>query len=112
MNDIVESKKNHVWRKTVWHTDPEQSPLGPHHSAEVYCSQEANGYAVWYVRKLGKEDGLGLPEVENGDYLLTFYSLHKRDEAIEFAVLIANSAARTDDVIQNLDLRCASAQKM
>lgn len=112
MNDIVEAKKNHVWRKTVWHTDPGQYPLGPHHSVEIYCSQEANGYAVWYVRKLGKEDTLGLPEVENGDYLLTFYSAQKRDAAIEHAVLIANSAETPGEAIKALDKLCAAAQKM
>ena len=32
MHNIAESKKNHLWRKVVWHTDPEEHPLGPYHS--------------------------------------------------------------------------------
>src|SRR5690606_13267842 len=73
MHSVPESKKSHLWRKIVWHTDPEVSPLGPYHSIEVYCCEEANGYAVWYVRKLGKDDGRGMSGMENGDYLLRYF---------------------------------------
>src|SRR4051812_24030276 len=99
METIPESKKNHLWRKIIWHTDPEQSPLGPHHSAEVYCSEESNGYAVWYVRKLPKDDPRGMPDLGNGDYLLCYFSRTRRDDAIEYAVLAANSAGEPEKLI-------------
>ena len=70
---IAESKKNHLWRKTVWHTDPDERPLMAAHSVEVYCCEEVNGYAVWYVRRLGKTGPGGMSGVENGDYLLRFF---------------------------------------
>jgi hypothetical protein len=111
MVEIAESKKNHLWRKIVWHTDTEQRPLGPHHYAEVYCCEEANGYAVWYVRRLGKEDGRGIEGTDNADYLLSYFSPNERDAAIERAVLIANSDASVDRVIESLDRLAASAQK-
>ena len=109
---IAESKKNHVWRKTVWHTDPDEHPLMAAHSAEVYCCEEANGYAVWYVRKLGKTGPGGIAGVDNGDYLLRFFSKTRRDEAIEWAVLISNSMADVGDVIKSLDQRIADGQKV
>ena len=113
MQDLIpEAKRNHVWRKTVWHTDPEDFPLGPHHSAEVYCSEEANGYAVWYVRKLGKDAAIGMAGTEDGDYLLCFYARSARDEAIEFAVLAANEGMSAPEVVQALDQRAASAQRI
>jgi hypothetical protein len=112
MHLVPESKKNHLWRKTVWHTDPEEHPLGPHHSIEVYCCEESNGYAVWYVRRLAKEDKRGRADVENADYLLAYFSKTKRDEAIEHAVLIANSHAEAIDVLKALDELAKSAQKV
>lgn len=112
MNDIPESKKNHLWRKTVWHTDPDEFPLGPHHSVEIYCCEESNGYAVWYARRLAKDDRRGVAGIENGDYLLGFFSRTNRDAAIERAVLIANSAASADKVIEALDALAATAQKV
>lgn len=111
MMDILESKKNHLWRKIVWHTDPEQHPLGPHHHAEVYCCEEANGYSVWYVRRLAKDDARGIKGTENGDYLLNYFSLRDRDAAIERAVLVANSSPSADSVIEELDRLAAAAQK-
>jgi hypothetical protein len=112
MNQIPESKKNHLWRKTVWHTDPEQAPLGPHHSVEVYCCEESNGYAVWYARRLSKEDVRNNSGTENGDYLLGFYGRNGRDEAIERAVLIANSDASVDKTVAALDALAKNAQKV
>ena len=112
MNVIPESKKNHLWRKTIWHTDAEERPLGPHHSVEVYCCEESNGYAVWYVRRLGKDDSRGLPGVENADYLLAYFAKSKRDEAIERAVLIANGDASVDKLIAVLDGLAGKAQKV
>jgi hypothetical protein len=112
MNLVPETKKNHVWRKIIWHTDPDDHPLGPHHAAEVYCCEETNGYAVWYVRRLAREDQQGNGDVENGDYLLSYFSKSRRDEAIEHAVLIANSHASADDVLIALDHRAKSAQKV
>lgn len=114
MESIPESKKNHLWRKIIWHTDPDEHPLGPYHSVEVYCCEEANGYAVWYVRRLAKDDhrdrnGQG---IENADYLLNYYSKNARDEAIERAVLIANSHPSADQVIEALDRLAAAAQKV
>lgn len=103
MITILESKKNHVWRKTIWQTDPEEFPLGPNHSVEIYCCEESNGYAIWYVRKLGKDDTRGMKGIENADYLLKFYPKTARDAAIEHAVLVANSDASTDKVIEKLD---------
>lgn len=112
MDHIPESKKNHLWRKTVWHTDAEEFPLGPHHSAEVYCCEESNGYAVWYARRLAKDDKRNGNGVENGDYLLAYMSKIQRDDAIERAVLIANSDANADNVIRALDALARSAQKV
>lgn len=112
MNQIPESKKNHVWRKTIWHTDPEEFPLGPHHSAEVYCCEESNGYAVWYARRLSKDDRRNNTGVENGDYLLHYVAKTKRDDAIEQAVLLANSDASVDKVIAALDASARTAQKI
>ena len=112
MHTIPESKKNHLWRKVVWFTDPEEAPLGPYHSVEVYCSEEANGYAVWYVRKLARDDQRGAPGVDNGDYLLNYFPKTARDDAIERAVLLAHSAPSADTVIVNLDKLAAAAQKV
>lgn len=112
MDTIAESKKSHLWRKVVWHTDPEEAPLGPHHSAEVYCCEEANGYSIWYVRKLEKDDKRGVPGVENGDYLLGFFNKNGRDEAIERAVLIANSDQSSNEVIEALDKLTATGKKI
>jgi hypothetical protein len=112
MNQITESKKNHLWRKTIWHTDPENFPLGPHHSVEVYCCEESNGYAVWYARRLAKDDSRNVTGSENGDYLLAYFAKTKRDEAIEHAVLIANSDPSVDKVIAALDVLAKSAQKV
>lgn len=112
MDAIPESKKNSMWRKTIWHTDPEQYPLGPHHFVEVYCCEESNGYAVWYVRRLGKDDERGVKGTENGDYLLAYFSKQKRDVAIERTVLLANSDASIDKVIETLDRLTATVQKV
>jgi hypothetical protein len=112
MDHIPESKKNHLWRKTVWHTDPEEFPLGPHHSVEVYCCEESNGYAVWYARRLSKDDGRNSSGTENGDYLLGYYSKIGRNDAIERAVLIANSDASADNIIASLDALAKTAQKV
>lgn len=112
MHSIPETKKNHLWRKVVWHTDPDEFPLGPYHSAEVYCCEEANGYAVWYVRKLSKDDHHGPGSVENADYLLNYFPKTGRDDAIERAVLIANSDASAAKVIDHLDRLAAAAQKV
>lgn len=112
MDFIAESKKNHVWRKTVWHTDPDEHPLTAMHAVEVYCCEEINGYAVWYVRKLGKADGRGLASVDNGDYLLRFFAKDRRDEAIEWAVLIGNAGQDVDAVINGLDGLVSSGQRV
>lgn len=109
---IAESKKNHVWRKTVWHTDPDEHPLTPANSAEVYCCEESNGYGVWYVRKLGKSGPTGIAGVDNGDYLLKYFSRLRRNEAIEWAVLMSNSAADVADIVRNLDRHIAEGQKI
>ncbi|KRB84650.1 hypothetical protein [Noviherbaspirillum sp. Root189] len=111
MHSIPESKKNHLWRKVVWFTDPDEHPLGPHHSVEVYCSEESNGYAVWYVRKLGKDDPRG-GRIDNADYLLHYFPKNARDDAIERAVLIANSDPSADRIIANLDALAAAAQRV
>lgn len=112
MEAIPETKKNHVWRKIIWHTDPDEHPLGPHHSAEVYCCEEANGYAVWYVRRLGKEDNVGNPAVDSADYLLSYFGKDKRDDAIERAVLVANSHASANETLKALDELTKTAQKV
>ena len=112
MDQIPESKKNHLWRKTVWHTNAEEFPLGPHHSVEVYCCEESNGYAVWYTRRLAKDDKRNNSGVINGDYLLAYLSKTNRDDAIERAVLIANSAPSIDQVIASLDALAREAQKI
>lgn len=112
MDDLPESKKNHVWRKVIWRTDPDERPLGPHHSAEVYCCEEVNGYAVWYVRRLAKEDNIGNPAIENADYLLTYFAKDKRDEAIERAVLAANSHGTAAGILAALDDLAKAAQKI
>jgi hypothetical protein len=112
MHSINESKKNHLWRKVVWQTDPDTHPLGPWHFAEVYCCEESNGYSVWYVRKLARDDGIGVPGVDNADYLLNYYGKNGRDEAIERAVLVANADPSADKVIEALDRLAGSAQKL
>ena len=112
MHNIAETKKNHLWRKVIWHTDPEEHPLGPYHSAEVYCCEESNGFAVWYVRKLARDDTRGKAGVENADYLLNYFPKTGRDTAIERAVLLANSDASVDRIIENLDALAASAQRV
>lgn len=112
MDHIPESKKNHLWRKTVWHTDAEEFPLGPHHSVEVYCCEESNGYAVWYARRLAKDDKRNTGGVENGDYLLAYMGKTSRDDAIERAVLIANSDSDVDNIISALDALARTAQKV
>jgi hypothetical protein len=112
MHLVPETKKNHLWHKIIWHTNPDEHPLGPHHSIEVYCCEETNGYAVWYVRRLAKDDKRGSPDVENADYLLSYFAPTKRDEAIERAVLISNSHAAPDDILEALDELAKSAQKV
>jgi hypothetical protein len=112
MHSIPETKKNHLWRKIVWHTDPDEHPLGPYHHAEVYCCEEANGYAVWYVRKLAKDDVRGVRGTENADYLLGYFGKNGRDDAIERAVLLANSADSADAILENLDRAAAGGQKV
>ncbi|NEX60286.1 hypothetical protein [Noviherbaspirillum galbum] len=111
MSSISESKKNHLWRKIVWQTDPEEHPLGPWHVAEVYCCEESNGYAVWYVRKLSRDDAMGIPGTDNADYLLNYYGRNGRDEAIERAVLVANADADPARTIEALDRLAQSAQR-
>jgi hypothetical protein len=112
MGLIPESKKNHLWNKVIWHTDPDSAPLGPFHSAEVYCCEESNGYAVWYVRKLPKDDPRGRPGVANGDYLLNYFSRGDRNAAIERAVLISNGAADAERLIAALDDLARVAQRV
>lgn len=112
MHAIPESKKSHLWRKVIWHTDPDQYPLGPFHSAEVYCCEESNGYSVWYVRKLARDDVRSASGVDNGDYLLNFYPTSRRDDAVERAVLLANSDPSTDKVIESLDLLAAESRRV
>ncbi len=112
MHDITESKKNHLWRKIVWQTDPDESPLGPFHHAEVCCCEESNGYAVWYVRRLARDDRRGTAGVESGDYLLDFFPPSRRDDALERAVLVANSAADVDQLIAALDKLAAAGKKV
>ncbi|MBV8635093.1 MAG: hypothetical protein JO002_11420 [Burkholderiaceae bacterium] len=112
MHSVPETKKNHIWRKVVWHTDLDLHPLGPHHYAEVYCCEETNGYTVWYVRRLSREDQLGDPAGENGDYLLSYFAKDRRDDAIEHAVLIATGDKDADAVIRALDAQSKSAQKI
>ncbi len=112
METIAEFKKSHIWRKIVWRTDDDLHPLGPHHHAEVYCCEETNGFTVWYVRRLAKEDKLGNPDTANGDYLISYFAKNKRDEAIEHAVLIANAAATPEAVLLSLDELSKSAQRV
>lgn len=112
MNPVTESKKNHLWRKTLWHTDLDLHPLGPTHCVEVYCSEESNGYAVWYVRRLSKDDERGRKGIENGDYLIGYFGKTRRDEAIEQAVLLAHSHSNIAQLIENLDTRAQAAQKV
>lgn len=111
-NVLSEAKKQHLWRHTIWQTDPEQHPLGPHHRAEVYCCEEANGYAVWYVRRLPHADQRGTQGVTNGDYLLTYFGRDHRDDAITRAVLVATGAATPDLQIAALDELARHAQKV
>ncbi|MBS0308978.1 MAG: hypothetical protein JSS58_08410 [Proteobacteria bacterium] len=112
MDYIAETKKNHLWRKIVWQTDPDLNPLGPARYVEVYCCEESNGYAVWYVRRLTKDDARGLAGVDSGDYLLDFFGKHSRDDALERAVLLANSAATPDAIIGVLDKLATQGRKI
>lgn len=121
---MAESKKNHLWCRTVWQTDPELHPLGPHHSVAVYCCEESNGFAVWYVRKLphiaqlikngvksGAENSLD-NAVENGDYLLAYFGPHRRDDAITHAVMASTGSASSALQIAALDELARHVQKM
>lgn len=112
MNNISETKKNHLWRKVIWQTNPDEFPLGPFHHVEVYCCEESNGFAVWYVRRLSKDDQRGVRGTESGDYLLDFFPKTRRDDAIERAVLIANSAAEDERIIEALDQLAAQGKKV
>ncbi len=112
MDNITESKKNHLWRKIIWHTDPDEFPLGPFHHVEVYCCEESNGYGVWYVRRLAKDDHRGVRGVDSGDYLLDFFAKNRRDDALERTVLIANSDAATDKIIEALDQLALQGKKV
>ena len=112
---LAEAKRNHLWRHIVWQTDPELHPLGPRHCAEVYCCEESNGHAVWYVRKLPHADGPAAGsnlQVGNGDYLLAFFGRHQRDEAILHAVTAATGAASAGAQIGALDALARTAQKV
>lgn len=108
---VPESKSQHVWRKIVWHTDPDKAPLGPYHSAEIYCCEEANAYSVWYVRKLSRGDPNGTASLENGDYLLAIFAKRRRDAAIEKAVLLANSGDTPEQTVVRLDELARQSQK-
>lgn len=112
MQNIAETKKNHLWRKIVWQTNPDDAPLGPFHHAEVYCCEESNGFAVWYVRRLAKDDRRGMKGVESADYLLDYFPKTQRDEAIERAVLVANSSNDIDQLIGALDTLAAAGKKV
>lgn len=112
VDSLPEAKRNHLWRCTVWQTDPALHPLGPHHRAEVYCCEEANGYGVWYVRKLSRAEMRGLAEVDNGDYLLDYFGRHHRDDAITRAVLVATGAASPELQIAALDALAKDARKV
>lgn len=109
---LPEAKRNHLWRCTVWQTDPAVHPLGPRHSAEVYCCEESNGYGVWYVRKLSRAEMRGLAGVDNGDYLLDYFGRHHRDDAITRAVLVATGAASPELQIGALDALAKNARKV
>ncbi|MBC7415256.1 MAG: hypothetical protein H7327_10015 [Herminiimonas sp.] len=113
-DSLPDAKRNHLWRGTVWQTDPELHPLGPRHSAEVYCCEESNGYAVWYVRKLPHADQRAAAGIDNGDYLLEYFGRHQRDDAITSAVLAANGAASPELQIAALDAlaKGSSARKV
>jgi len=67
---------------------------------------------VWYVRRLSKEDRLGNPDTENGDYLLSYFAKDRRDDAIEHTVLIANDGADAHAVVTALDALAKSAQRI
>lgn len=113
MHSVPESKKNNLWRKTVWHTNPDEHPLMiAANFVEVYCCEETNGYSIWYIRRLAKDDERGLKGVENADYLLGFYPKVKRDDAIERAVLIAHSDASVEKVIATLDGLAVAGQRV
>lgn len=109
---LPDGKKNHLWRSTIWQTDPELHPLGPHHSVELYCCEEANGFAVWYVRKLPHTGPHAASGLENGDYLLAYFGRNRRDDAITHAVLASTGQASPEMQIAALDERARHAQKM
>ena len=112
MDYIAETKKNHLWRKIVWQTDPDEHPLGPARYVEIYCCEESNGFAVWYVRRLAKDDTRGLANVESGDYMLDFFAKNDRDNALERAVLLANGADNVDKIIASLDQLATKAKRL
>ena len=111
-NHLPDAKRSHLWRHTIWLTDPELHPLGPHHSVEVYCCEEANGYAVWYVRKLPHADARGAHGVDNGDYLLSYFGRDRRDDAITHAVLVSHGAATPEAQIAALDTLAKTVRKL
>jgi len=107
-----EGKKNHLWRHTIWHTDPELHPLGPHHNVEIYCCEESNGFAVWYVRKLPHAGSHTATGVENGDYLLAYFGRGSRDEAITHAVLSSTGCTSSELQIEALDQQARHSRKL
>lgn len=109
---LPEVMRQNIWRMTIWQTDPELHPLGPRHSVEVYCCEEANGFAVWYVRRLPHAEQRDLHGVENGDYLLSYFSRDRRDDAITRAVLISHGATTPELQIAALDRLALQAQKV
>ena len=112
VDSLPEAKRNHPWRRTIWQTDPELHPLGPRHSAEVYCCEESNGYGVWYVRKLSHAETRGAAGIDNGDYLLEYFGRFQRDDAITRAVLVATGAATPELQIAALDALAKEARKV
>lgn len=110
-----ESGDRTVWKKFLKYVPPaDNSFFSDATSAGIYCIREVSGYAVWYRRWLEKRsDEAPPPEVTlDGNYLLKFFELSARDEAIEFAVLSAMPGHGADAAVAELDELAKSALKV
>jgi hypothetical protein len=92
-----------VWTKQVLQQSVVDDTYGlaTVYDATVTCVEETSGFAVWYHRNLNDQSEVVV--TKNGDYLLKFFALELRDDAIEFAVLMAQPTPGYDDTVAMLD---------
>jgi hypothetical protein len=97
-----------VWSKFVIADERDPNEIfqeNPASTLQVSCVEETSGFAIWYSRYMSEEDPRRLvTKVKNGEYLLKFFHPDQRDEAIEFAVLVATKEAEgSEAAVRYLD---------